>query len=363
MENKTPFLSGCVLYLLLRKATLPDASPRQHQEGVKDEHKNPIFMADLVYTFTGVQTIWSSSDTSNYREGKLEGSINVPFNDTAYISAFDDTVKNRYKVALNRVCDFVKWHLNPEMRGWFVKACLDIIENDEDIDDADLFYCREDGSPMSKAELKTESEFELQPFLLGVLHYVLTHRADQNERGIATLDANSTKVKYKERRYSGHLGDGITRTVSAALYEQTENEEPDVLPEGSSVSPEPEVLDEQSDDEVINGAVLRAGKTLLSAFEAVEMPKINTEAMAGGLATFAAAFEAQKHSMAEEIRKNSRSGEASSGSVDPDTDEEADAEPVQEDKKTTIIQQQTNVIQNGDNNVNVTNNGTINFNF
>ena len=329
MENKTPFLSGCVLYLLLRKATLPDASPRQHQEGVKDEHKNPIFMADLVYTFTGVQTIGSSSDTSNYREGKLEGSINVPFNDTAYISAFDDTVKNRYKVALNRVCDFVKWHLNPEMRGWFVKACLDIIENDEDIDDA----------------------------------YVLTHRADQNERGIATLDANSTKVKYKERRYSGHLGDGITRTVSAALYEQTENEEPDVLPEGSSVSPEPEVLDEQSDDEVINGAVLRAGKTLLSAFEAVEMPKINTEAMAGGLATFAAAFEAQKHSMAEEIRKNSRSGETSSGSVDPDTDEEAAAEPVQEDKKTTIIQQQTNVIQNGDNNVNVTNNGTINFNF
>ena len=117
MENKTPFLSGCVLYLLLRKATLPDASPRQHQEGVKDEHKNPIFMADLVYTFTGVQTIGSSSDTSNYREGKLEGSINVPFNDTAYISAFDDTVKNRYKVALNRVCDFVKWHLNPGEAG------------------------------------------------------------------------------------------------------------------------------------------------------------------------------------------------------------------------------------------------------
>ena len=40
-----------------------------------------------------------------------------------------------------------------------------------------------------------------------------------------------------------------------------------------------------------------------------------------------------------------------------------ETEPVQEDKKTTIIQQQTNVIQNGDNNVNVTNNGTINFNF
>ena len=40
--------------------------------------------------------------------------------------------------------------------------------------------------------------------------------------------------------------------------------------------------------------------------------------------------------------------------------------PVPEDDKTqkqnaTIIQQQTNVVQNGDNNINLTNNGTINF--
>ena len=40
--------------------------------------------------------------------------------------------------------------------------------------------------------------------------------------------------------------------------------------------------------------------------------------------------------------------------------------PVPEDDKaqkqnTTIIQQQTNVFQNGDNNINLTNNGTINF--
>ena len=72
-EDKIPYLSGCVLYLLLRKAALPDASPRQHKEGVKDDHKNPIFMSDLVYTFTGVQTVGSSTDTSNYREGKKEG--------------------------------------------------------------------------------------------------------------------------------------------------------------------------------------------------------------------------------------------------------------------------------------------------
>ena len=33
------------------------------------------------------------------------------------------------------------------------------------------------------------------------------------------------------------------------------------------------------------------------------------------------------------------------------------------DKKTTVIHQQTNVVQNGGNNFNLTNNGTLNFNF
>ena len=40
--KNVPFLSGCVLYLLLRKAALPDASAREHQDGIKDEHKNPM---------------------------------------------------------------------------------------------------------------------------------------------------------------------------------------------------------------------------------------------------------------------------------------------------------------------------------
>ena len=33
-----------------------------------------------------------------------------------------------------------------------------------------------------------------------------------------------------------------------------------------------------------------------------------------------------------------------------------------EDKKITVIQHQTNVVQNGENNFNLTNNGTMNFN-
>lgn len=61
----------------------------------------------------------------------------------------------------------------------------------------------------------------------------------------------------------------------------------------------------------------------------------------------------------------------------PEDEESEDAEPIEaeiadgdtpsgtieEDKKTTVIQTQTNVVQNGENNFNLTNNGTMNFNF
>ena len=380
-EKKIPYLCGCVLYLLLRKATLPDASPRQHKEGVKDGHKNPIFMADLVYTFTGVQTVGSDTDTSRYREGKKEGSINVPFNDSAYISSFDDTVKHRYGEALDRVCQFVTWHLNPEMRGWFVKACLDVIDNDEDIEDDEVFYVKGDGSTISKSGLRTESIFELQPFLLGILHYVLVRRADKNSLGIPTLDANSEKIRYKERRYNGQLGSGITRTITVKLYEKKEIA--DVVGPGTTRhEPEPALVSsgiaEQTDDEVIDGAILRTGEVLVSALGAINTPKINTAAMAEslgvvaaaakactpdniqkenlaqGVSALATALEAQKHAMAERIRQNSKKADSSEDEPDNGATEPTDGESSSDSsaKEKTVVHQ-TIVNQYGDHPVHI----------
>lgn len=45
-----------------------------------------------------------------------------------------------------------------------------------------------------------------------------------------------------------------------------------------------------------------------------------------------------------------------------DDNEPSGAADDKEDKKITVIQHQTNVVQNGENNINLTNNGTINFN-
>lgn len=44
-------------------------------------------------------------------------------------------------------------------------------------------------------------------------------------------------------------------------------------------------------------------------------------------------------------------------------DDDVPSGAAEEDKKITVIQNQTNVVQNGENNFNLTNNGTLNFNF
>lgn len=327
-EGKVPYLAGCVLYLLLRQATLPDASARQHQEGVKDEHKNPRFMADLVYTFSGVDMPESDGDTSRYRNGQKEGTVNIPFDDPATIASYDEAVRNRYPDVLKRMRTFAKWHLNPEKREWFVKACLDLIEQDESIADTDVFCIKSNGSFLSKEKLRTETEFEFEPVIIGMLHFILMHRAGKNYLGVPTLDKISTRDSRKQRRYSGNLGSGIRRQINVRMYEDVS--EPDTVYDTNAGDSGPE----KNDDEVI------------------------TENLAHSIGHFADALQSQKHEMAEQIRQNSRKEESSSGSEIPDDD----AKQSEGESRTTIIKQQTNVIQHGDNNVNVTNNGTITIN-
>ena len=78
-ENKVPYLCGGVLFFLLTQATLPDGSARDHQSGVKDEHKEPILMTDLIYTFTGSRNYGAAKDTSKYKDCLTEeGDAFVP---------------------------------------------------------------------------------------------------------------------------------------------------------------------------------------------------------------------------------------------------------------------------------------------
>ena len=89
-NNKVPYLCGGVLFFLLAQAKPSGGTARDHAAGVKDSHKAPTVMADLIYAVTGTTGIEASKDTSNYRECVNSGSINVPFNDAVICDSYDD---------------------------------------------------------------------------------------------------------------------------------------------------------------------------------------------------------------------------------------------------------------------------------
>lgn len=91
---------------MLMKETYPDGSAKDHLDGVKDKRKAPDVMSDLIYTFTGSQSFGSEKDTSNYRECKIEGTVNVPFNDEIHINSYEDTVNFAIAKFLNECVNF-----------------------------------------------------------------------------------------------------------------------------------------------------------------------------------------------------------------------------------------------------------------
>lgn len=213
-NDKVPYLCGGVLFFLIAQAKPSGVTARDRVAGVKNSHNGPTVMADLVYAVTGAAGIEASKDTSQYRECINSGSINVPFNDAAVCDGYDDEVKNKYSVTLGRMTEFVKWHIASTKTDWLVKAILEIIETDEDILSTDVFYIQPNGLPVSKIDICSMTEFVLPALLVGVMHYVTSHRRDKNELGVATLNALGTKEYRRERVYNGKLGTKIQRVVA-----------------------------------------------------------------------------------------------------------------------------------------------------
>lgn len=285
---------------MLTEAAYKGPTPRERRKSIKDDHSDPILMSDLIYAFTGSGNYGSAKDTSQYKDCKIEGGVNIPFNQVRLCAGYDQEVRERYAVPLARMDEFVSWHIDPGAKDWFVKAVLDIIQNDID-DEIDLFVGA-DGAPKRKASVMTESSYDLSSFLVGILHFITSNRREQNYQGETTLDAIGEKKNRKPRRYTGNLGSTITRTIDV-----------DFLPSRTE-----RALEEES----------------------VCSEPVDVE-------------------LTEEIDPNNEQFEYGAGDG-VSRDEESCA---YEENKTTVIHQQTNVIQNGDNNVNVTNNGTMTFNF
>lgn len=285
-DKNVPYLCGGVAFFLLIQALLPNGSARDHLDGVKDDHSQPLVMQDLLLAITDTEYPVSEKDTSLYKDCSSEGSINIPFNEISVAATYDNLVRKDYRTALKRMKVFVTAHLNPAMDEWLVKALLEVMEKDTGAKDTDRFYIKSDGTPVPRSELGNVTDIKIDAFLVGVFHFILKYRRELNSLGTDTLDALGTKKDRKARRYTGHAGEGITRDINVDRWNPDDDERPET-----------------------------------------------------------------------ETASRDESAEAVEAEVVDDGEEKYDADG----KNVTVIKHQTNVIQTGGHNANITNNGTMYF--
>lgn len=107
-----------------------------------------------------------------------------------YIDAFDFDIKNNYKKLLIKMDSLIKYYFDIENNDKILKlvcALKETIEKDNEIRSTDEFYIYGDGTSTTKDRLVAKNDFELQPFLLGIFHYILLNKPD-NMAGSETIE-------------------------------------------------------------------------------------------------------------------------------------------------------------------------------
>ena len=134
-------------------------------------------MIDLAY----------STEKSNATHFKQCRNVtNIPFDDDLLRNSFDERIKHNYSDPLKEMEALIEAQIDVEGRGeWLVKALLELIDQDNYIEDNALFYIGPEGQALNKNALRSESQFCLGAFALGVWHYCIMHVPD-NTVGIET---------------------------------------------------------------------------------------------------------------------------------------------------------------------------------
>lgn len=258
MENKKiPYLCGGTLFFLLVQAKKPRSKAREREKGVMDKLKDPTMMEGLIQAITG-NNAYAYADslkknTSQFRECRIDGSVYIPFNDQATASGYDYAVTNSYDTVLLRMYRFAEDFLDPAKTAWLVRVLLDVIEQDAEIDDDAHFCVQRDGTFLSRSDVLSTIHFELQPFLVGIVHYILMNRRD-NMSGQDTLEAWGIKASERsERKLREDFNLGASRTASVDWYVPTEEKttenivDSDKNTEDHTECIEAEIVEERSD--------------------------------------------------------------------------------------------------------------------
>lgn len=220
-KNDYPRLCGGTFFILVLQALRQRMKAREHYKGERDGLKDPNVLVGLIKVINPDYQEPSGDalkgKTNDFKSCKTSTGQYFPFGDTVEVEEFDSRVQTAYASALGQMDNFVGQFLETgtavKKDERLVKALIDLIQQDKSIDAEEEFYILETGEKIKKAALGDLTTVCLPAFLLGVWHYVVVNRKD-NQVGKDTYNQWCPPAGGGPRAYKGSIGKSITQEIS-----------------------------------------------------------------------------------------------------------------------------------------------------
>ena len=213
-NNDFPRLCGGTFFTLVLQALKPRMKAREHYDGDSDGLSDPEAFVGLLKVinpdYQEPQKGALKGKTNDYKACKISKGEYLPFGDVAVIQEFNNRVQSNYDTVLSDMGAFVERFLETKTVAKkdvrLVKALLDLIDKDIEIENDEKFFIQEDGGKIKKAAIGDLSKICFPAFLLGVWHYAVMHW-DENGKGKNTYDKMCPSAGGGKRDYKGTLGE------------------------------------------------------------------------------------------------------------------------------------------------------------
>ena len=226
-DNIKPYLCGGIFFSLLIELHNNTARGYNPHWGKKNTINQAGIMQNLIQViepeYKGHPEEKSfTRAVAEYRACKNGGGNIFPFDHGDRVSGFIESVERQYKEVLKRMKEFTDksfpgYNSKPN-KILLIERTLIIIRNDNHIDDDDLFYINDDGSPISKKQLLEKEDFNFESFLVGIWHYIIA-KPTTNIDGKEFFLKLFQKVNKRLRLVPGLLG---SYTHKIIIKEETE---------------------------------------------------------------------------------------------------------------------------------------------
>lgn len=222
-----PRLCGGTYFILVLQALRQRMKAREHYKGESDGLKDPNVLIGLIrvinpdYQEPVGDTL--KGKTNDFKSCKTSKGTYLPFGETPEVEEFDKRVQTSYSDVLGEMSRFVDSFLETGTAAKkderLVKALIDLIQQDASIDGNEEFYILENGEKVKKDALGDLTDVCLPAFLLGVWHYVVVYRKN-NQVGKDTYNQWCPSSGGGPRTYTGNMGKELSQKIS--VYTQIE---------------------------------------------------------------------------------------------------------------------------------------------